>query len=94
MNNPFGKWNREKALEVREKEGFEKGYKIGFEIGFKESFEERREEGIEKFAELIEQGVSVAEAKKRLGIKNKSPLKSGKNIIAKKRPAVRSKKSK
>ena len=86
MNMLFGEWNWDKALEVREMEGYEKGIEEGIEKG--------REEGVEQFAKLIEQGVSVAEAKKRLGIKNKSPLKSGKNIIAKKRPAVRSKKSK
>ena len=80
VNMIFGEWNWDKALEVREQEGYEKGIEKG------------REEGVEQFAKLIEQGVSVAEAKKRLGIKNKSPLRNSKSTVVKKRPANRSKK--
>ncbi|MDR2728823.1 MAG: hypothetical protein LBB56_06800, partial [Chitinispirillales bacterium] len=72
--------NWDKALEVRGREAFEEGR------------EEGRTEGVEEFAKLIENGVSIAEAKKRFGIKNKSPLKSGKSAAAKKRAALRSKK--
>ena len=49
------------------------------------------ERGIERALALIEEGVSLAEARKMLGVKSRSPLKNGKNksAAAKKRPYKR-----
>jgi hypothetical protein len=60
LNMLFTEWNQDDALAVRYEEGMEDGRDEGVAIG------EAR--GMEKVFSLLEQGVSLAEAKQRLGL--------------------------
>jgi hypothetical protein len=56
-NMLLSEWNMADALRVREEEGIQKGMQRGMQ------------QGMIKLLELLEQGVSLADAKKKLGLK-------------------------
>jgi len=65
-NMLFGEWNWDKALAVRYEEGKEEGVAIGEKRG------ERR--GIKKLLALLESGMSLAEAKRKLALPKTSSI--------------------
>jgi flagellar biosynthesis/type III secretory pathway protein FliH len=64
LNMLFTEWNQDDALAVRYEEGMEDGREEGVAIGEARGMER----GMEKVFSLLEQGVSLAEAKQRLGL--------------------------
>jgi hypothetical protein len=64
-NMIFGEWDSAEELKVVKEEGRQKGIKEGIEKGKKEG----KKEGAQELARLIQKGVPLPEAMKKLGIK-------------------------